>query len=255
MKVALIPPRGLEHMALLSDFHLTLAQILTTDYLRTYGIADKRRDFIVMDNGAAEGMAITSASRLLVIASRYGADEVVVPDHLGDADATRDMIKEFFDAEKMISPAYRKFDYMCVVQGNHVIERHNLIAWLAPQLQVKTIGIPRKLIGDGTLGVRIDLANWIESTFPGRFQIHFLGASPLWPRELQSVAKYAPHVRSLDSSMPFAYAMSGVRLKDKHLPKIARPEGYFDFPVDCYDLAYENCMTMLEWANAQAPVG
>lgn len=255
MRLALIPPRGMEELALRSNFHLALAHITHSDYLRTYGVAAKRGDFIVMDNGVAEGQLI-STKNLMVAAQRLGAHELVIPDVLGDARATRTAIEEFLTQAYHMPKAYHSAEYFAVAQGSNLGEVRDLVSWLAPQMSIRTVGIPRLLMKMTMLSARIDLANWIEDTFPGRFKIHLLGANSLWPREIVSVCKYAPHVRSIDTSMPFAYAMAGERLDVKYTAKISRPPQYFEIPhdKDCTDLIHRNIHTMLGWVNAEAPV-
>lgn len=256
MQLGFIPPRGMEELALASTYHLTLAHVTHTAYLRIYGIAKTRGHFITMDNGVAEGI-LMDTKELLVRARRLGAQELVLPDVLGDTAGTQLRVMEFLAESKRMPPAV-KYDcaYMGVAQGNNMHKVRDLISWYAPQMQIKSIGIPRIMMTDSNLGVRIDLANWIEETFPGRFEIHLLGANAAWPREIRSVVRYAPHVRSMDSSMAFAYAMKGENLSAKHLSKITRPPMYFDIHVDdCIDLARSNIRTMIGWLNVEAPTG
>jgi len=255
VELALIPPKGLEQYALLSNFQLPLAHVTEPEYLGVYATAQKRGDYLILDNGVAEGVTLR-AKDLIVRAGRMGVSELVLPDVMNDHAATLATIGKFLgDAKQMPHAYYNTLKLMAVAHGASARLAQTLIDAVASMPEVAVIGIPRCAIGSQNLGVRIDLANWINETFPGRFEIHLLGTNPAWPREIASAARYAPHIRSVDTSMPFNYASRGVRLDLQKLPSISRPEGYFTVPFPVTEVILRhNINTMLGWVHAQAPV-
>lgn len=259
MRLCLIPPRGLERYVLESDYHLTLgipSCMGNKDYLNVYGQAKLRGDKITMDNGAAEGSPIVLET-MNEYAKIIRANEIVLPDVLGNRDRTVDAIENYLAKYPRIHTLYK---CMAVVQGTGLRQLIWMVHYLADRKEIKTLGLPRILtqsLGKEEASVRIDLANTIERLHPGRFEIHFLGANPQWPGELLAVSRYAGHVRSMDTSMPFNYALCGRRVTSTVNvinPPVTRPTEYFTKPHkdDRPVLLTENIRTMMEWARAGA---
>jgi hypothetical protein len=143
---------------------------------------------------------------------------------------------------------------MAVAHGTRVQVRQ-LIEAYADFQRIEVIGIPRALVTEQNKAERIDLANWIERHFPERFRIHLLGASEFWPKEIYSAVRYAPHIRSVDTSMPFNYALLGESLNAPHPVAIKRFDRYFENARD-FDLKLvgENIQTMQGWINVETPI-
>jgi len=252
MKVALIPPRGLENCALRSKFHLALA---IPDLMRRqmYGGMYTRMatlgDYVVLDNGLAEGCPATP-EQILQYAEQIKAKEVVLPDVMKDAHATIKAVKAFLALDIEL-----KYSFMAVVQGNTLPDFKFCVEAFAHQPFVSVIGIPRHMLE--TLNVksaRINLAQWITENYPERFDIHFLGTNPVWLPEVRHAVKYVPFVRSVDTSMPFSYAIAGEHLALTK-KQITRPTFYFERDwVHGVDggLLRANIRTLLDWANADA---
>jgi hypothetical protein len=249
VKIALIPPRGLERHVLRSNFHLNLAVpacLSNPAYLETYRHARNRGDYIVMDNGAAEGQPAPDEA-IVQHLSTFSAEEVVLPDVLGNAQATRDAVRSF------VAQYYsfvRRHKCMAVVQGQDLVQVLDLIAYYNTVGHINTLGLPRRLaVTMQRAGIRIDLANLIKSMYPGRFEIHFLGAIPSWICEIKYVAKYAPHVRSLDTSAPFTYAMAGKEVSNPSV-KLVRPKGYLTEQASADEsLLIQNIETLISWGR------
>lgn len=257
MKLALIPPRGLENYIHLSSIQLALAHIEHVEYLREYAIADRRRDFIILDNGIAEGVKDLTAKRLCVLASRFGADELVAPDVMNNGTKTLHAVEKFLDEVEQLPKTYKSLRIMAVAHSTSgdLEGAKGLVNYYADKPEIHTLGIPRCLMSEEHRAVRIDLANWVYESLPGRFEIHLLGTNPLWPREVASAATYAPHIRSVDTSMPFNYTIARERLDVKKPATVKRPPNYFDVPRDIDpDLLRRNITAMFGWVNAEAPV-
>ena len=256
MKVGLIPPRGLEGYALESDFHLTLPIEETTtnrEYMRVYGRAAARGDYIVLDNGAAEGAMVTT-ERLLEEARRFDADEIVAPDEMRNPTATTEAVRQFLSHLKRLEETTEMPTYkvMAVAQGTKMRHFEECVEDFSSSSRIDVLGIPRHMLKTLWLTSRCDLARWVEKEFPGRFEVHLLGANPLWMREISTVAREIPSVRSLDTSLPFTYALASIDLEQaRH--QFMRVKNYFThdwFRVDP-SLVQKNIQTYLKWAEGK----
>lgn len=224
MKAALIPPKGLEARMYQGSLIMGLAHLVRSpSYLRSLQAAVQDNRFVILDNGAAEGEPVSNEG-LQEAARLIGAKEVVLPDVMRDAQGTVDAATRYL---KELGPAVG-VEYMAVAQGTTFDEVKKYIDQFKLYGPIATIGLPRLLV-DYNRSMRIDLANWMLSEFGKRYNIHFLGTNPAWPREVYYAARYAPHVRSVDTSMPYNYALAKVKLDTTGpLPKVTRPQGYFE---------------------------
>lgn len=232
MEVCLIPPKGLETFALHSHHHLALAMPELVDnpaYVSVMDRAHRGGDFIIIDNGAAEGARVTDA-KLFAAAKVLHANEIVLPDTLGDWFLTMQQCNAFM-AENRIGLEQFEGNFMFVAQGKSREQVEQAIRAVVRYDRVTTIGLPRNLIGyTQNQTIRIDVANWIESTYGERFKIHLLGVSAGNLREIKWAARYAGHIRSIDSSLPFNYAIKGRDLNRAAdvMETINRPDQYFE---------------------------
>jgi hypothetical protein len=260
MRLALIPPLGLEHMALLCNTHLILPQELyNTKYDDTYKEACRRGDLTILDNGVNEGAEVTNIA-LAMEADRLGVTEVVLPDALRKGVLTAHLATKYFSDVFTSSSRLIDHNYMGVLQGINLQEIKILARHFADIPHITTVGIPRHLIRTTRRqSVRIDIATWIADTFDDRFQVHLLGACDSWPREVYWAARYVPFVRSIDTSMPFNYALQGYHLGWNSPTNISRAGDYFTtskLNVTTSRLADSNVKMFLGWANgSKAPLG
>ena len=233
MKVAFIPPQGLYHHMRNGNMVMALAQFADEDAYASVVRAMHARDkFVIMDNGANE-QAVFSNQELANRAARLRADEIVLPDVLGDMKQTLELVRDYLQDVIRADVVYPKAQpkHMAVTQGENIDEVKSIIDAYADTEMISTLGLPRLLLKKlNQRSVRLDLANWVDYEYPGRFEIHLLGASSEWVKEPFYVRKYAPHVRSIDTSLPYNYGLVGVRLEDSDgttTLRIDRPENYF----------------------------
>jgi hypothetical protein len=95
------------------------------------------------------------------------------------------------------------------------------------------------------------MANWIEERYPHKFAIHLLGTNPAWLGEVRAAHKYAEHIRSVDTSMPFNYGLMGVALSSM-AEKLTRDRNYFvhDWGKNAnVGLLRDNVRTFMSWAG------
>jgi hypothetical protein len=222
------------------------------EFGRVFDSARTRGDYIILDNGANEGSQ-AQPEGLFSYARILRANEIVLPDVLGDRDKTIQAIDAFLAKHTTVNSMYK---FMAVLQGTTMRQIIWSARYLSEKPMIKVLGVPRLLAAALGQSCRIDIANHIERSMPGRFQIHLLGANPLWPGEVRAAAKYAGHIRSMDTSMPFNYYLQGSEMNLTSRTKVARRPDYFSqyFTDKNPNLLIHNIQTMMEWANATAPV-
>lgn len=251
MKVALIAPLGWERYIDQStgvQMALSLPELMLNPfYLAAFEKAAAKGDLVILDNGANERRR-TSHKKLMEAAGYTKATEVVLPDRLGDGARTWNLTREFF----VSGYCDRSYQYLYPVHGRTLSELETVVDMAAKEPRITTLGLPRVLIGPFKASIRIDLASWIHTNYPERFQLHLLGTSPMWPCEVKAASKYAPYIRSVDTSMPFNYALAGYRLHDKMTIAVSRPDNYWNnLPLTSMVLVQDNIRTFKAWASEE----
>jgi hypothetical protein len=244
VRAALIPPKGYYKTATTSNYHLVLAQINDPEYFRTYAYLDDSH-YVILDNGAAEGGSV-SDKNLLSVAVAIGVDEVVVPDVIGDMQATIDRVDNFFkENEQFLGGA----KFMAVAQGQAPSEIYRCLDHYWNNYPGIVVGLPRHLLTTFNLDrARIGILNHIERETEGQAQVHLLGTNPKWPSEIKHIANIYPWVRGVDSSMPYNWTMARNELGDEGT--VARPENYFTEERDLDSALLEhNVNTYMRWAS------
>lgn len=224
MKLALIPPYSQMNTVYRTDYQLVLPEHLANkQYQEAYITARRNGDYMIMDNGAAEGNLL-SPGELRSMALGLMVHEIVVPDVLGDMYATLQMAKEFFRFG-----VDSRFKYMGVVQGQSLDECCACVeAYYTDHGNITVLGIPRHLISTcKKKDIRSDLALYIRSNYPG-YQVHLLGTNPSYIRELSDAkeAFQVAGVRGVDTSAPFNYAYHGKSILEGNYA--GRVEDYFN---------------------------
>jgi hypothetical protein len=258
VELALIPPLEMLGACGNSQYQLLLPQLWFKyeEYRNFYTklwVHDERQ-FIIMDNGAAEGHVCSSAD-LIRAAYSANAEEVVIPDFIGDMEKSRVALEGFIDFLDR-SPVYSigSLRFMAVAQGQTLEEVMKYITKVLMndvyRLYVDTIGLPRHLLKTlNNTQARIQIATELydyygASDLPA---IHFLGASPLWCSELEAAAQQVPFIRGMDTSMPFVYGYAQELLSDEK--QINRPRNYFELPYSekAFQYSIKNVRTMQDW--------
>lgn len=252
MQVCFITPKGLEQRMSRGSRIMGLAHLVPNDeayasYIRKHG----RVLPVTLDNGACEGYPV-EREQLGSIANYVHANEIVLPDEMGNGEVTLKLVSHYLSAHHQ-----NDVGYMAVVHGSNMRQMQDMIKRYVELEPITCLGIPRISLKQGCRAIRIDLAHWINEAFGRRFYIHMLGASSVWPTEAKMIAKYAPFVRSFDTSMPYSYAMDGVRLDIKQLPAFKRVPDYFDrnwdrAPSFVQKLIEYNEEVLLAWCNPQS---
>ncbi len=243
MQVALIyPPALLKRYGATTKYHLVLPHLYQEKrYKDFYQKRSNEGDFIILDNGAAEGLEFGS-KHLYTIAKGLGAHEIVIPDTLGDAN---DTIAKGLAFSRYTRDGYR---YMMVAQGSTILEVMQTIDMIATDnkfMYVTAIGIPR-LINQEDRHARFKVANFIEKHDYNRaLEVHFLGAN----KHLDEVGYLAETGvgRGIDTSAPIYMGLDGYVLANMD-PWFPRPKDYFSMSKD-HKVVRTNINTYLDWAN------
>lgn len=209
-------------------------------YRDFYHARSKAGDYIILDNGAAEGLQF-GRKHLYYVAQEMGVHEIVVPDKLGDSNETIAMGLAF---TRYTRAGYR---YMMVAQGknaNECIQTLDMIMTDPKFLYVTCVGIPR-LINHEDRHARFKVAKTIaQKGWNKAMEFHFLGAT----RDLDEVG-YLEETgipRGIDTSAPIYMGMHGldIRIRDW----VTRPPNYFEMSND-NSLVERNIKTYLGWAK------
>jgi hypothetical protein len=251
MRAALIAPFGYEDTVLQSSIHLVLPLVETLsndNYVRAYVTARAEGHYLIMDNGAAEGR-LRPTEVLLSVVDTFEAHELVAPDVLGQSMVTKQLVYSFLrDLERHEDEFGPKpIKIQAVLQGFTRPERDELLQYYAAHSRITVLGIPKVTIRHNGDDVRRRIVEHINNEYPGRFEIHLLGASPYFPTELAKV-DFPSWVRSTDSAMPYKLAAESLGLHDesKHAK---RWEGYFETKkLINRELINQNIATYQYWA-------
>lgn len=250
MHSVLIPPPQLVQSLPLEvwagdGMHMVLPDFCyNSDYFKFYRNLKGRHIHKMLDNGAAETRSM-SPGDLHALAMQIGANEIVVPDSIGNCDETMRLARQFTPYVDT-----HKFKYMGVIQGRTMDELKKCLYSYVHTGFVTTFGLPRYLIKIFDTSIRLRLVQEIKKQFGSKFAIHLLGASHLYPEEARVIESTLPRVvRSIDTSLPFVYAMFGVPTSPRF--NIPRPDNYMSFNWDPADiaLATENCYRYIAWCH------
>ncbi len=252
MQVALIAPWELLYYQRKTHYQLMLPQLLTNpEYCDAYDEFTARGDYVIMDNGAAEGKAFAD-DYLLGQATLFKVSELAIPDVLGDTEETYARMEMFLAHVQQNLGSPFPFKFGLVAQGRDRREALDLVykvvgsRWVD---DIKTIFIPRLLVSEDDRFVRINIAEELWDEFGDRFDLHMFGSSPVWPREILAIQAEAPFVRGIDTSLPFN--MTHKKLSVMNGGNSTRPSDYFDLEAEEFDpvLLDRNVGTYLSWAR------
>lgn len=248
MQLALIPPTSLLSYTWRTHYQLMLPHLLgDATYAHHYWNLKASGKYIILDNGKAEAQDITN-HRLIGLLKRWRPHEFVLPDVLGNADATVDAVDTFFEdlGERRIYSSLG-----IVAQGRCIDEALTCLSEIMDEHynRVDVIYLPRLLVKPEDPTARLALAHVVKADYPDK-PIHFLGAAPSYIREME-VAGLSGLVRSMDTSAPFNYAYEGSLLEMGEV--ISRPEKYFDQPASMFSrsVVLANVVTALNWSHTQ----
>ncbi len=252
MKVALIAP--IDMLDLVADYNTHYHLVLPDQMMRSKVYRDFYREidgYKILDNGAAEG-TVFDHTELHTLASDIGADEIVVPDSLGDFHRTVEYARSFKPWAR-IGATYK---YVGVLQGQNPSEVLGCLNYFELEPWVSSVMIPRctnRIIHKAFREEFLQAMqfNRDQTDKPYRFdQYHCLGASE-WVREVASLSD-KPIVRGIDTSLPFSMGLArkSMTAGDDY---VGRQRNFFDIQVNRASLEWgvisDNVKRYLDWAN------
>jgi hypothetical protein len=230
VKIALIPPISKLETTLGRDYQMLIPEALTRqtyrDFYETLGRNDKY--FVMMDNGMFEHTEMNNRD-LLAVAKRSNIQELVLPDRWADPYGTAVLIGEYF---KECVPMYKDYTpkMAAVAHGGTFGAAMQFVDGVSEFSEITSVHISRSLTrSTGKRDSRILLADWIDTKFPDRFEIHFLGFDDSWHGEV-AVAALTGLVRSLDTIVPYSAAYHDCDLETGLSDQATRPTDYFHLP-------------------------
>jgi hypothetical protein len=255
MKLALIPPNCSHTSILDGSINLILPwqlRDLPSDFIQR-----ALKTYTILDNGAAEGTTagLNELSVLIQKCIDLGSapHELVLPDELGNCDATRGMVL----AAKDLGPLQDlRIDYgikfMAVAQGQSLAEIMSCINLFTELSYVDVIGLPR--IMNQTFGQhsRLRMAESLAKTDSYPKPIHCLGSFYYYPTEARDL-KWLPNIRSMDTSLPWVYGIKGRYIDRVIRGDIDRPSNYFQYELNTNQrsVSERNVWSLIRWAQTR----
>jgi len=217
MRVAIIAPPRLLHLSEATNYHLGLVQLVKTDkvYREWHRTQAEAGHYVILDNGAAEGVVPPSPPILLRWAREIKANEVVAPDALCDFRGTLSLTEQFI-TEALIRQSFNG-NFMLVPHGQDYTEwlycfRRMRELWSGPRF---IYGISRAVERRWDFPVRrseIVMRLVRDGLLRPLEQVHLLGVgNSLVDIELLADS---PYVRGIDTSLPIVAAQHGVDLSN-----------------------------------------
>ncbi len=238
MEFCIISPiAGLEKFARLSRRHLVLAQLgYNNEYLRWYATRKQAGDFIILDNGAYEGMrpALDDQAYLNMI-DNFSPNVTVLPDllmHPWRESASRSL--NFLDALAHWRTTRRPATEWMFVPQSEATDANGWYKAMTLALNdarvghlIKWIGLPRALVHHyGEPNLRVRMARAISSNLDlQHVKLHALGWGGL--EELEQLKDAG--VESIDTSAPVWRGWNGLHIaEDERWKELGSPCNFFE---------------------------
>lgn len=229
MKVATIVPTPYLEETKEDSYFMCLYQEVkkNPEYAAFFKARKEEGKFVIMDNGAAEGVNPTAAE-LLPIYSLVEPNEIVLPDVVYNKEETVRRTKEAYNLFSEYD-LEKKYKYMAVPQGETFSEWLECLRLFLQQTNITTIGVSKfvtpkfqKEMGDDA-NVRLECVDaiiTIAEMMDRDIEIHLLGC---WkdPSEIHRIAEvFGPKVRGTDSGIAYVYTRNNV----EYTPGTDRPD-------------------------------
>lgn len=201
MKLAIIQPTStLGSIGAWNDYHLCLAQqvLKDSDYTKFYRDLKQRGDFIILDNGKAEGVSLTD-QELLEAVNRLNPSIVVAPDVIGQGTESLEVTLDFLDwMDTRSSVAVMGIPHL---EDQRIPSFYENLKILDEDSRISMIGISKYAVPEGMS--RSQLVEGIETM---RSPIHLLGLSQM-DGVLEPLMYDALPIMGIDSSHYYLHAV------------------------------------------------
>jgi len=244
MQVATILPTAYLEVIKDRPYHMALAHLIGRDktYTEFYARMVTENAFVILDNGVIETGRPMSIESIITKADMIGAQEIILPDVLEDAEATLDAVCETIEYAR----SHYKGKLMAVPQGK-TFEEWIDCAKLMLEMDVDTIGIPKRLTKIAGRDGRLNALRELAWSLRGR-DVHLLGCweNPIECTMIQRAAdnKQIVPIRGVDSAIPYVYARD-----DMLISQGPRPSG--DIKFSAHDANFAKLLRNIEiWENS-----
>jgi len=183
------------------SYHLALAQVVLKDsfYAKWFAVRKSRGDFIILDNGVAEGEHL-SFQQVMYAAGLIGADEIALLDVMRNGDAT---VEAHSHTKALVPPRMR----MIIPQGSNWDEWLDCLNKLTHSMDFRSIGIPKHL--ESLEGGRLEaLQILMEKRLHLTHDVHLLGCYKAPVKEILEAYRFAPWIRGIDTAAAHAYTQN-----------------------------------------------
>lgn len=227
MKVISILPQNYLSYLEKDLFHMCLGHLIDRpgmeEYTEFYASEADKKKYIIMDNGLIEGEPLP-VDELINNALSIGASEIIMPDVLGDKNATLRAIEQAFKIADEI-PGFSSLNIMLVPQGETIEEWVDCAGQLICNYSSRKfiLGVPKVLCKHNSRGREAALKALVERYPVARhYKCHLLGCheSPLEITMLD--AEYQretiPQIRSVDSAIAFVFTRAGIKMNCSDRP-------------------------------------
>lgn len=234
MLVASILPVANLERTIGKPYHMALAQFIGVDDAYTSFFQERVREgtFVIMDNGAAEGVQPT-IQELIPKIQLLQPSEIVLPDTIYNKEVT---LAKGEEAIFVLSQAFDEGIIRSDAKIMAVPHGETLKEWIACMQEmlmwpIDTIGVSKFITPKYGDKARFKAVQAIVDTLKNTdrtIQIHLLGC---WehPKEIGEVEfvynEFGPTVRGTDSAIPYVYANMGKKIDEV----FERPEYHMDF--------------------------
>lgn len=251
MKIALIPPFAHLEQTALTSYQLMLPQLVEQSPTYRYTYLKHCQDpdqLVIMDNGAAEGEQLPDI-KLIRMANAFKPNELVVPDVLGDGEATFDRIAEFLRVliDHSLDPSIKLGIVAAGKTPPESLLTVDRVFTYFTEVEISTIYIPRILVTEKNPGARMEVAKQLPKVTLNHVDIHFLGSSHFWIHEASFIADNFPGVRGIDTSAPFNYTIAEQQIDGG--AQVTRPEDYFELACENEELLDYNVKRYKGWVE------
>lgn len=258
MKVATILPTPLLGLEPNKDYNMCLYQIVKTNpiYAEYFRKLREQNKFVIMDNGAAEGVN-PSFEELLPVYDIVKPSEIVLPDVVYNTTETlKRTVASYCEFEK--HKLHEQYQFMAVPQGETFLEWLDCLSAFLHLPHITTIGVSKFVtpkfqyeMGDDA-NVRLECVDailTIAAQMKRPVQVHLLGCYSN-PKEIGEINEvFGDKVRGTDSAIAYVYS----RAQQIYRPNTNRPDNEeIDFHnglVTSKDLLIRNMDCWVDYCN------
>ena len=268
-KCMFICPPEMTSLSRVSDAHLILQQFVIEG--SRYANYFHRRitdynDYVILDNGVAEGLDAPSLGNLLDKADLVGAQEMVMPDVMFDLYATVDRTSHaIVDLYELRPESESRPKIHVVVQGEDFGLKASCFNYFAGLSQVDIISFNESRRGDVPRRCEVikllHARGYLQTALSRGKKIHYLGRGIEWREDAKVAHEYIGEgLRSIDTTFAAKAAMRGCTL-DEADSKYRGPKsthGFFStagMPDDAFALYEKNVKIWKEvWKDDGGPL-